>query len=98
MTEAAKTNQPQLPTPLSIREREAWFKAGVNALAVRLGVGALIGGGALSAVADMFGLLDFGRTFSLCAAFAVMTAGVSFWLDIHARDTASRGGVDVDRF
>jgi hypothetical protein len=84
--------------PGFVREREAWFKAGANALATivvlaSFGVAAVVG--LLVAVFDLGG--RDAAALTITGTWLSVLAGAGY-LNIAARRTAKLGGVTVDRF
>lgn len=90
-------NEP-INTPQFVREREAWYRAGVNAMAGYMFIAVLVLGAAVSLAAAIFEIDSQSAIFALACATLIVNAAIGAYLGFTARRKALAGGVQVDRF
>lgn len=85
-------------TPQFVREREAWYKAGAGVMAGYTALGVLVVGTVAGAASLFFGIGPY--QVAMCVVIGTWTCIVAteFYIKITARETTSRGGVEVDYF
>lgn len=84
--------------PQFIREREAWFKAGANAMGSLMFAALFILAAIVALVAAVFDLDGENATLLFAGGSFICNAGAASYIALTARSTALKGGVQVDRF
>ncbi len=87
-----------LNTPQFVREREAWYKAGVGAMAGYAAVAVFLAGVIAGLASLIFDLGPYQLAGSIVAGAWALIALASVFLDVNARRVAYSGGVEVERF
>ena len=85
-------------TPQFVRDREAWFKAGANAMASILFLATLLVGALVSITALLAGLEPYIAVSATVLGTWLSLAIAHFYIEVTARRTASNGGVQIDSF
>jgi hypothetical protein len=83
-------------TPLFIREREAWLRAGASMTASYSGAAVLVIDALIAIVSHFTEGHNLEIALVVGALFGIAIS--SKYVEIFARETAQRGGVDVDPF
>ena len=87
-----------LNTPKFIRERESWYKAGADTMAMHVGLGVLIVG-LIVGIASWFVPIDpYQAATAVVIGTWVFIAAAGFYAEVSARSKAAQGGVEIDRF
>lgn len=87
-----------LNTPVFVREREAWYKAGVNMMAMQAGIGVLIVGFATGIASWFFSMEPYQASTTMVIGTWIFIAAANLYADFSARSKAARGGIEIDRF
>jgi hypothetical protein len=85
-------------TPQFVREREAWYRAGVDAMAAYMFIAVLVLGASVSLAAAVFELDSHNAIFALASATLSVNAAIGAYLGFTARRKALAGGVQIDQF
>jgi hypothetical protein len=85
-------------TPQFIRERQAWYRAGVNAMAGRQFVALIVLGTIVGFTAAAFDLNGSEAVTIMAVGSLMCNAAIGGYLGFTARFRALQGGVQVDQF
>ena len=85
-------------TPQFVREREAWYRAGINAMAGYMFIAVLVLAAAVSLATAVFELDSHSAIFAFAIATLLVNAAISAYLGFTARRKALAGGVQIDQF
>jgi hypothetical protein len=85
-------------TPQFIREREAWYRAGANAMAGYMFIAVLGLGASVSLAAAVFELDSHSAIFALTGGTLLVNAATGAYLGFTARRKALAGDVQIDQF
>ena len=94
----APTEESQAISPLFIREREAWFKAGANAMASITFLVTLMLGALVSLVATIARIEPYLAVAAIVLGVWLSLSVAHLYIDVTARRTARHRHVEVDRF
>jgi hypothetical protein len=84
--------------PQFILEREAWYKAGAHAIGGFMFIAALAVGATISIAGLFWELSPLQAVIGYIGGTWFCLAILSIYINVKARDIATKGGVHVDRF
>jgi hypothetical protein len=85
-------------TPQFIREREAWYRAGANAMAGYMFIAVLVLGAAVSLAVAVLELDSHSAIFAFAITTLLANAAIGAYLGFTARQKALAGDVQIDQF